>query len=489
MRELRRHDAGVRRQLRRVVCQLLERENLLRERAVIDVGDEVGHDGPRVQCVQPGCECVASPPVRHEERGRGARRQQSRVTLHNAGLYLSAAFTQTSWLHRRRVRRGQRNRCLGATTRRSPPRSPTPASFRPARPSDDAACKALEVSASQFQDRLTDGRLIKFALHHYGRFDAKCAQFADWVVLVCEDTTRGGAVVGVIEVVLAEMHVHGARHWRGGFLFDLRVDGGYQRRGIGRALSHAAEAAGAARGAAYLYLSVNGTNQKSRSLFNSMGWRPASRRCLVFRPLLLPQKVAAAAASLPPPAAWPAPLEREAAERMAATHYARRDLGLDRTGFGSLFSSELYLGTWHAKDGAGSEAALSLWAGSAFVGFLRPPPLPPRARVELRHPTRPRRRRRPRPRRRQRAALGMPPPSPAPPPRPSCAPASSPPPPPLATAAWRVIGFVIRGRTAVRARAINVAPVYSRSQLGAADARRPRRGGEGGARPRVRLSS
>ena len=64
--------------------------------------------------------------------------------------------------------------------------------IRPARPSDDAACKALEVSASQFQDRLTNGRLLKFALHHYGRFDAKCAQFADWVVLVCEDTTRGG---------------------------------------------------------------------------------------------------------------------------------------------------------------------------------------------------------------------------------------------------------------------------------------------------------
>ena len=329
--------------------------------------------------------------------------------------------------------------------------------IRPARPSDDAACKALEVSASQFQDRLTNGRLLKFALHHYGRFDAKCAQFADWVVLVCEDTTRGGAVVGVIEVVLAEMHVHGAAR-RGGFLFDLRVDGGYQRRGIGRALSHEAEAASAARGAAYLYLSVNGTNQKSRSLFNSMGWRPASRRCLVFRPLLLPQKAAAAAASLPP-AAWPAPLEREAAERMAATHYARRDLGLDRTGFGSLFSSELYLGTWHAKDGAGSEAALSLWAGSAFVGFLpvRLLFLPARAWGYVILPALG-----------AAAALGLAAAgarlwanaaavagaAAAPVVRAGLVAAAA----AAATAAWRVIGFV-RGRTAVRARAI--APVYS----------------------------
>ena len=154
----------------------------------------------------------------------------------------------------------------------------------------------------------------------------------------------------------------------GGFLFDLRVDGGYQRRGIGRALSHEAEAASAARGATYLYLSVNGTNQKSRSLFNSMGWRPASRRCLVFRPLLLPQKVAAAAASLPP-AAWPAPLEREAAERLAATT-TRAATSASTARASALSSRPSCTSARGTPKTAPAPRRHSLWAGSAFVGFL-----------------------------------------------------------------------------------------------------------------------
>ena len=94
-----------------------------------------------------------------------------------------------------------------------------------------------------------------------------------------------------------------------------------------------------------------------------MGWRPASRRCLVFRPLLLPQGGGRGRRRR---RRRPAPLEREAAERLPHPTRAR-DLGLDRTGGSLLVRAARHVARQRRRRLRGGTLA---WAGSAFVGFL-----------------------------------------------------------------------------------------------------------------------
>ena len=139
---------------------------------------------------------------------------------------------------------------------------------------DDAACKELEISASQFTGL---GGLIKAAIHHHGTFDAKPRLFDDHVVLTAK---WSGEVCGVVAVGIKDMYVHG-RERRCGFVFDLRVGALFQRRGIGAALTTALEARCKEwHGVDFLYLSANNTNSKARSLYSKQGWSKASRRAL-----------------------------------------------------------------------------------------------------------------------------------------------------------------------------------------------------------------
>ena len=231
-------------------------------------------------------------------------------------------------------------------------------------PADDAAAKTLEVTASQFQGFRG---LVKAAIVHHSTVDAKPKQFADHILLVCVDEASQ-AVCGVVVVAIKQAFVLGTEQ-RCGFVFDLRVDERFQRRGIGEALARELEARCAKRGVQYLYLSVNRDTPKARRLSQKLGWSPASRRRLLFALTFWPGKAAppdaAAAAAgggvvLLPPA--------EALE-LTAAHFARRDLGLSRPEVERLFSSPLHLGTWACSDGAGSHAALSLWHGSALSTF------------------------------------------------------------------------------------------------------------------------
>ena len=229
---------------------------------------------------------------------------------------------------------------------------------------DDAACKELEVTASQFQAL---GGSIKAAIVHHGGFDAKPRQFADHLLLVVVDEANKGAVCGVVCVGIKRAYVHGALQLCG-MVFDLRVSEQYQRRGIGAALTTAAEERAAQRGVTFFYLSVNNDNRKARALYASQGWNKASGRALVFTPLLWIPSADSASASAVKGAV--VKIERTRALKMVRAHYATRDLGLSTDEFARLFESEeSYLGTYVAEDGAGSRAALSLWHGSRLTAF------------------------------------------------------------------------------------------------------------------------
>lgn len=231
-------------------------------------------------------------------------------------------------------------------------------SIRAYTPADDAACKLLEVTASQFQ---SVGGLIKAAITHNGGFDGKALQYESHVLLVCFDSACD-AVCGVIVCAIKTVTVHGQER-RIGFVSDLRVDEKYQRQGIGEALAQEVEARASAQGVTFLVLSVNNDNRKAKQLYSKLGWHMASARNLSFRPLL----------SLP---ADPSrgkilveQLEHEAALSLTAKHYGKRDLGLTAQEFRRLFSASQLLGTYFATDGAGSQAALSLWHGSTISNF------------------------------------------------------------------------------------------------------------------------
>jgi len=239
--------------------------------------------------------------------------------------------------------------------------------IRPYAPADDAACKRLELVASQFQ---SCRGLVKAAIEHYAAFDAKAQQFAQHLVLVCTDDELGGAVFGVIAVAVKRANCCGALR-KVGYVFDLRVDQSHQRRGIALALSAEAEArvSQAPFEVEYLYLSVNSDNTKAKALYSRMGWSLCSKRCLFFdllsRPAALTSEARAAAGGV---------LRiRDTSEAVGKTAdaYAGNDLCLEREELErSLFLSPLYLGTFALADGRGSYAQLSLWHSSFFTGFL-----------------------------------------------------------------------------------------------------------------------
>ena len=225
----------------------------------------------------------------------------------------------------------------------------------------DSACKELEVTASQFQGF---GGLIKAAIVHYHLFDAKPRQYSKHVLLVVVDTSTQG-VVGVVAIGIKDLYVHG-NVWRCGWVFDLRVSEAYQRRGIGAALTSAAEERASRLGVSYVYLSVNNDNRKARALYTAQGWTLASRRALVFRPLLLiprPQR----SHSLHVPVRALAP---EEALKLVTNHFSAKDLSPTRDEMARLLASPNILGTFAAFDEqSGSHAALCLWHGSTLTAF------------------------------------------------------------------------------------------------------------------------
>lgn len=98
-----------------------------------------------------------------------------------------------------------------------------------------------------------------------------------------------------------------------------------------------------------LYLSVNKTNEKARRLYSGLGWNLASPRMLHMRPLIFAPHVSKTDAKV----VTVKRLAREAAVELVSTFYADRDLGLCRSGFSRLFSSDNYLATYICADDAG----------------------------------------------------------------------------------------------------------------------------------------
>jgi ribosomal protein S18 acetylase RimI-like enzyme len=240
--------------------------------------------------------------------------------------------------------------------------------------SDSAACLRLEISGSELR---FGGGLVSAAFWHHQAFDAKARQFFAHILLVCEDPEKDNAVCGVIAVAIKRLWAHG-EDVLCGYVFDLRVDSSYRRRGIGLQLAHAVERRAAALGVSYMYLSVNGSNKVAIHLYSRMGFVHASHRSLLFRPLVLPARASSRDAAAAAAGGGVRQLSAAEACDLVSSYYAKRDLGLSRREFERLFASPNLLATFAATDapaGAGntsgvcSTAVLVLWNGSTLTGF------------------------------------------------------------------------------------------------------------------------
>ena len=136
---------------------------------------------------------------------------------------------------------------------------------------DDEACQLLEQRANQFgggnrtgcRARLAKALIEVFPGHPKG-FAAKARLYPEHEIVVCEDTATAKAIAVVVVTIKPVRYCGEAL--KVGWLFDLRVDEDYQRRGIGRALSEEVERRCAARGVAMLHLTVNRDNKKAKGL-------------------------------------------------------------------------------------------------------------------------------------------------------------------------------------------------------------------------------
>ena len=139
---------------------------------------------------------------------------------------------------------------------------------------DDEACQLLEQRANQFgggnrtgcRARLAKALIEVFPGHPKG-FAAKARLYPEHEIVVCEDTATAKAIAVVVVTIKPVRYCGEAL--KVGWLFDLRVDEDYQRRGIGRALSEEVERRCAARGVAMLHLTVNRDNKKAKGCARS----------------------------------------------------------------------------------------------------------------------------------------------------------------------------------------------------------------------------
>jgi ribosomal protein S18 acetylase RimI-like enzyme len=145
--------------------------------------------------------------------------------------------------------------------------------IRPATPADTQALGQLGGLLVQVHHDFDRNRFIEATSatpRHYGRFLAGQLKRTDTMVLVAEED---GAVVGYCYAALE------GNDWltlRGpaGVIYDLMVDPGHRRAGVGRRLLEAAIAGLEQLGAPQVQLSTAATNEGAQRLFAGLGFRP-----------------------------------------------------------------------------------------------------------------------------------------------------------------------------------------------------------------------
>lgn len=222
------------------------------------------------------------------------------------------------------------------------------------RPSDDAACQLLEQRADQFRQFKWRQRIpflgtcMDFLLQvhqvHPRGFDSRANTVPERELLVCQDV-ENGRLVAVICCHIREAIWHKNDRIRIGWVYGLRVDKDYQRRGIARALSTELEDRCRERGVSLLYLTVNRENLKARARYETFGWKTASERQPVAKILIKQNEVSASSFRV-------IRLEKkqETVASLTARYQGEKDLSL--TNWKELFALEDYQSTFIAVDTA-----------------------------------------------------------------------------------------------------------------------------------------
>lgn len=233
--------------------------------------------------------------------------------------------------------------------------------YRDYKKEDDESCKALEMRAMQgsrypWLQKFTRV-FIRAGFEHFLTFDAKPQQYEDHIIRVAEDRSNGGRIVGVGCAALKTARIH-SKMSKVAYIFDLRVDEEYQGCGIGKALTEQIEEGCAAKGASFLYLTVNSDNTKAKSLYAKRGFVHASHRSPALALLAFPD--------LEDSVNSVEVVGKEAAIKLTSSFYSSADLFLEK--LDQLFDSPLYEGTFVARKGD-SIAGVSAWNGSSLTGF------------------------------------------------------------------------------------------------------------------------
>ena len=229
---------------------------------------------------------------------------------------------------------------------------------------DDAECKDLETRASMAPGRVTRA-LLSVHFTHNRAFNAKASQFDDHSIIVaqCRDTKT---IAGCVCLGVKHITYKNTQHTIG-YLFDLRVREDYQRCGIGKRLSGEVEARLWARGADFVYLSVNSDNARAQKLYEVLGYSVCSRRT-PFSDVLIPswRELLNPFASDVPDIKHTVTVSTQPSQKILA-EYKKRDMWLANEG--AIVGSEFFRGFAHAEDGD-SYASVGMWDSSALSGFV-----------------------------------------------------------------------------------------------------------------------
>lgn len=138
------------------------------------------------------------------------------------------------------------------------------------RPEDDPALMALE--------RLCPRGLPEPFVHYRRRFIDRAAIFSDHQLLVAETQ---GQIVGVVAITVKRTHI-GGRPVSVGYVFDVRTDPAFRRRGIGQALVEAVEDYLIDRDCDGVYGHIEASNIASLRLFAKLGYERLRQLIMLF---------------------------------------------------------------------------------------------------------------------------------------------------------------------------------------------------------------
>jgi len=147
--------------------------------------------------------------------------------------------------------------------------------------SDEEQCCMIENRSTQSNNHLLS-KLFVVKLRNSQGITKRTELYQFGLTVVCEEKSTG-LIAGYVMGGVKQGILKSGEEVKAAYFFGLKVDEQFQRLGLGTQLIKAAEKICEQEGATLFYVSVNDSNNRSKGLFQKLGYTHSSNRCLTMQ--------------------------------------------------------------------------------------------------------------------------------------------------------------------------------------------------------------